>query len=406
MKKLLLLMILITLSGCASAPAEDKPVDTDAVPLTVQDTAVPADTDLPEPSAADDTAALEEIAERCEQKAAELLKERFYQIIGETQSHVVRYGDVKGQCTIPEKLVYYTEVVDDTLFLLVTVPTDMGDILLLYNAGGMMMLDNPPKVKRPVPALHVNDHSLTADPSAAVTVYGIRKFQLGYDERAPLLFRITSRQELEKIYPMITEQSDDGRDYTYEFTGTYDPERITGWMNLTECYDTAWFEKHDLWIAVQEGTSSTPDLYADIDGNTLRITYEACEVVTDDIIGRQVLIEVSKGDIITWEDTDGRYHTPETYTPQKDEWFLEDCYDTCIRMIEHQAGFVTALPTYQWTVFGDIPEEYHCDTLKESAEQLEIHPDSPVLRMDVPSSDGIYTIFFDRHGRCIDMHQN
>ncbi len=415
MRKLSIFILgLLILVSCASVTEISKPADITPETLPESSTEVTvAVENIPDETAGtaenkteDAAAELEEIAERCEQKSIDLLKERMYQITENSVSQVVRYGDVKEQCTIPEKLVYYSEVVDDTLFLLVTVPTDMGDILLLYNAGGMMMLDNPPTVDRPVPTLPVENYSIPASPSFPATVHGIREFQLSYDERAPLLIRITSRQELEEICPMIVEFSDDNIDYTHEYTDKYDPDGVIGWMNLTECYDAAWFETHDLWIAVKDGGSSTPRLYAEVNGNSLSITYEHCEIMSDDIIGRQILVEVNKGDILTWERTDGRYHTVQTYSTQKAQWLIEDCYDTCVRMIKRNYSFVTALPEYHWTVFNEIPEKYLSENFIEGAEQLNIGADSPILQMDLTANDGTYTVFFTENGRYITLYKN
>ena len=130
------------------------------------------------------------------------------------------------------------------------------------------------------------------------------RFTAAEGYRSPMLIRITSAEEREAVYyALITEAYlDEAYDYTYG----YDPDLFTGWLSLTENYDEAWFESHDLYIAAIGEDSSTPKYSAQItDGNRIVIRATHHELISDDLIGRHILLETEKGRELIWDRTDG-----------------------------------------------------------------------------------------------------
>ena len=126
--------------------------------------------------------------------------------------------------------------------------------------------------------------------------------------QAPLLIRITSSEDRETVYDILSETA--YLDEAYDYTGGYNRDLFTGWLSLTECYNAPWFESHDLYIAVLGEDSSTPRYSAKItDGGQLKISATQHELFSDDLIGRHLLLEVEKGEVLTWSRTDGICYT-------------------------------------------------------------------------------------------------
>ena len=126
--------------------------------------------------------------------------------------------------------------------------------------------------------------------------------------QAPLLIRITSSEDRETVYDILSETA--YLDEAYDYTSGCDRDLFTGWLSLTECYNAPWFESHDLYIAVLGEDSSTPRYSAKItDGGQLKISATQHELFSDDLIGRHILIEVEKGEVLTWSRTDGICYT-------------------------------------------------------------------------------------------------
>lgn len=127
--------------------------------------------------------------------------------------------------------------------------------------------------------------------------------------QSPMLIRITSAEERRAVYEILLETA--CLDEAYDYTNGCDPDLFTGWLSLTENYDEAWFESHDLYIAVTGEGSSTPKYSASVRGeNELCISSTEHELTSDDLIGRHILIETEKGRELFWNRTDGSCVTP------------------------------------------------------------------------------------------------
>ena len=139
------------------------------------------------------------------------------------------------------------------------------------------------------------------------------RFTAAEGYRSPMLIRITSAEEQKAVYSVLITEA--YLDEAYDYTHGYDPDLFTGWPALTENYDDAWFESHDLYIAVIGEDSSTPKYSAEItDGNRIVIRATHHELVSADLIGRHILLETEKGRELIWDRTDGICFTADDLT--------------------------------------------------------------------------------------------
>ena len=386
------LLLLWLLISCESTAEETRPPDTASQIL--QETAVPPETVPEEPA---DPPGLSDhdyeiLAEGCMENSAELLKKRKYVLTGDAAFSVVRYGEVKSQYAfvkkLEEMLIEHGELDEDSSLILVEVPTDQGTIPLVYSLGMMLVTEEPESVERSIPELEITDTSLPAelDGTAPVTVHDIRKYFVSHDNGSQwnsLLLRISSPSELAQI----------GEDLSYFHR--YDLDEI----DFTQ-YDGVWFETRDLYIADMGGGSSYPDLerMEVTDGNRLRLVYEHSNVVTDDIVGRLVFVEVNKGDILTWKAADDRYYTAEAFAEQVEQWILDDCWQSARSRISREDTFVTGLPEITYPTLAEIPEHLRGEVFAEKSERDGLTDDSGLIRMDIPAADGTFTALFTDYG--------
>lgn len=151
----------------------------------------------------------------------------------------------------------------------------------------------------------------TEEPETNTAAYRELRFTAKDGYQSPMLIRITSAEERKAVYEILLKTA--YLDEAYDYTNGYDRNLFTGWLSLTERYDDAWFETHDLYIAVTGEDSSTPRYSAAItEDGQLEISATHHELISDDLIGRHILAETEKGRELTWSRTDGVCYTADT----------------------------------------------------------------------------------------------
>ena len=296
---LILCLALMVLVSCANTPEIPRPAD-DKVSAALPET----ETTQIKPEITS------EEAEKCVQKALEMAIDANYSITSDAVWKSVRLGDITNEYPFQKKLL--TKLLDsdlspDSAVLLVTIPTETGECHAVYARWGLLLTESPEPIRPPVETAELPDYSLPAEVSDhPAGISGITQYHFtpkADDYRGKVLIRITSRDELDTVLGCFEQ--------ICWLDGTYT-------LSVYNGYDDAWFDTHDLYIADTGIGSSFPDLETmevTVD-NKLRLVYQESEVCTDDIIYRHVVVEVNKGDIITWSTTKERYHTAETYAAQ------------------------------------------------------------------------------------------
>jgi len=387
MKILFLILVLLMLGGCVETQKDQasKPADT---PVT-QASAETEPTKFVPPEAD-----LSPLLEICEEDSVKLLENKRYLITGEIKSETVLYGEIKDlyefDAKLEKKLLDRGEITDDTRVFLIRVPTDQGEIPLVYTIAMLLFSSPPESVDRPVPTLESVDYSVpvSLDGAPPAVVYDIRKYIIGYrdtrDYRA--MIRITSPEEYEQTLNSLSN--------IYEFN-TYGFSR-----EQLGTYDESWFETRDLYIASLGMGSSYPDIeiIQVVEGNRLQITYEKSDIGTDDIVGRIVLIETGKGDILTCRHADDRVYSADAYAAQTNHWALEHCYEEVRQMIRRENNFITALPEISSLTLSEFPDTLRTDFYHERVKEYALTPDTPLIRMVIPAVDKTYTAYFTKTG--------
>ena len=296
---LILCLALIALASCANPPEFPCPAD-DKVLATLPETApTPIDPEI-----------TSEEADKCVQKAIEMAIDANYSITSDAVWKSVRLGDITNEYPFQKKLL--TKLLDsdlspDSAVLLVTIPTEIGEYHAVYARWGLLLTERPEPIPTPIETVELPDYSLPAEvpdhPAVASDITQYHFTPKTDDYRGKVLIRITSRDELDTVLGCFEQ--------ICWLDGTYTLSVYAG-------YDDAWFETHDLYIADTGIGSSFPDLeiMEVTEDNKLRLVYQESELCTDDIIYRHVVVEVNKGDIITWSTAKDRYHTAETYAAQ------------------------------------------------------------------------------------------
>ncbi|MBQ8332534.1 MAG: hypothetical protein IJX93_02025 [Clostridia bacterium] len=307
MRFTILMLVLLMLAGCADT-ADPKAED-----------AVPAETvEAQTETAETEEEITSEEAEKCLYKAVEMAADANYVITSDAVWKSVRLGDITEEYPFQEKLL--TKLLDsdlspDSAVILVTIPTETGECHAIYTRWGLLLTERPQTIPQPVESVVMPDHSLPAEaPDHPAQVHGITQYHFtpkSDDYRGRHLIRITSRDELDTVLGCFEQICWLDGQYT---------------LDVYDGYDSTWFETHDLYIADTGMGSSFPDLEVMevVEGNALRLVYQDSDIATADIIGRHVVVEVDKGDVITWVGSEGRYHTAETYAAQISEWLVSE----------------------------------------------------------------------------------
>lgn len=357
MRLKILLLALLMLAGCTYTT---EPMDTaPAVSPATETEPIETETE----TEAETTDLWAESAEFCVEDALNLLHSRRYLVTGEAVWEPIPRADQ----------------------LRLTIPTDMGEIVLLYSSGGKLLSSEPERVMRVADKIELPDHSLPSetDGLTPATVYNITKYLFTTKDAylGGLLIRITSADELDAVYACF-----DRTTYLFEESEYYE----------VPAYDAAWFETHDLYIAVLHTSGSYPDLERMVvtDGNALVLGYMHSELGTEDIVGRHVYVEVDKGDVITWSGSDHRYHTAETYAAQMGEQVIAECRRYALSVLGNFDLFALAEPEYRWTTLREVPEALRSDYFTEAIERHSLTEDSRVLRFDLATSGGERVLFF------------
>ncbi len=365
MKILILMLAVLMLTACGNS-TEPKPEDRFPAESFDEETETAPET------AAETTDFWQTTAEWLIPDALEILNARRYLVT----------GDVVWEPIPRENL------------LRLTIPTDMGEIELLYTTSGKLVSSEPNAVERVSYEIEMKDYSLSleAEELRPATVHNIEKYLFTPKDayHGGQLIRITSAAELDTVYECFSMTT-----YLFEEGEYYE----------VPLYDDAWFDTHDLCIAVMETGGSFPDLerMEVVGGNELRLGFTHSDVATEDVVGRHVYIEVNKGDIITWSGSDNRYHTAETYAAQTEEWVIEDCRRYAFTRIQNCDAFLLAEPEYRWTTLSEVPDNVRSDYFTESAARYNLTQDSRVLRFDLTASTGEYVLFFTEEGRLLNL---